>query len=226
MKWRMQWKKEKERVEKEKVEKEKCEMEARVARRGEESKGSEQYVDLGDILNDLSEILSEEGEASKVMGEDVSWLVDASDHVSELEFEDDELFLSSVGTGCEIFTVEEDIENKNVKKKSKKKRAKCRGKFSSATRCLSSKTSQQTPSSSSLKSCPFTSRLKEEPKKAPQASSRPPQDWLANNLAGFILFPFNFFSICIFLKLLIQNPFLMPSFEPGMFDKKVKVDEK
>ena len=184
MKWRMQWKekKEMERVEKEKQERvATCEMEER---RGEEVRD-----------DDLSDILSEE-EASEVRGEDVSWL-EASDHFSELEFEDDELILSSVSAACEILTVEEDVEDKSAKPgigKAKKKRYKYRGKFSSATRCLPAKTSQQTPSSSS-KSSPSTSRPDQAPK-FPQilgGSSMIPQDWLAINLAGFIFFPFPFY---------------------------------
>ena len=179
MKWRMQWKekKEMERVEKEKQERvATCEMEVR---------GSEKDDDLSDILS--------EEEASEVRGEDVSWL-EASDHFSDLEFEDDELLLSSVGAACEILTVEEDVEDKSAKPgigKAKKKRYKHRGKFSSATSCLPPKALQQTPSSSSSKSCPSTSRPKAP--QIPGGSSRVPKDWLAINLAGFIFFPFPFY---------------------------------
>ena len=165
-----------ERVEMEKEKQERvatCEMEVR---------GSEKDDDLSDILS--------EEEASEVRGEDVSWL-EASDHFSDLEFEDDELLLSSVGAACEILTVEEDVEDKSAKPvigkaKSKKKRSKYRGKFSSATRCLPPKALQQTP-----KSCPSTSRPKAA--QIPGGSSRVPQDWLAINLAGFIFFPFPFY---------------------------------
>ena len=148
--WRIQWKEKlkMERVEKERVERkkvEKCEMKARVAERVEKDE-------------ELSYILSEE-EGSEV-GEDLSWLGEASDHFSEIEFEDDDLLLSSLGPRCEIFTVEEDIvdADKSLKPKSAKHRRKekYRGKFSPATRCLPTKALQQIPSSSSSdsKSCP------------------------------------------------------------------------
>ena len=196
MKWRMQWKekKEMERVEEEK--RERLEMEARVGR-GEEARRSEKDDDLSDILSDEEEVV-----------EDVSWL-QTSDHFSDLELEDDELFLSSVGAGCEIFTVEEDVEDKSAKPriaKAKKKRVKCRGNFSSAARCLPAKASQQTPSSSS-KSSPSTSRPDQAPK-FPQilgGSSMIPQDWLAINLAGFMFFPFLLFLKLPFSSFLIWS---------------------
>ena len=188
-----------ERVEKaEMVEKcervEKCEMEARLANRVVvETRGSERL--------ELSDILSEEEESE--VGEEASWL-EASDHFSELEFDDQDLLLSSVGAGCEILTVEEDVEDddKVLKpgiSKAKKKRGKHRGKFSSATKCNPLKAPQQIPSSSSptSNSCPLTSKPEQvEAPQIPSSSSRIPQDWLAINLAGFIFFlsPFFLFS--------------------------------
>ena len=162
-------------VEKKKVEK--CEMQARSSERVEKDE-------------ELSDILSEEEESE--VGEDASWLGEASDQFSEIEFEDDDLLLSSVGAGCKIFTVEEDVEDvdKSLKPKSAKARrkAKYRGKLSPATRCLSSKASQQMPSSSLPASRPCTSTSRSGQVKAPEIqgiSLRVPQDWLAINLAGF-----------------------------------------
>ena len=220
-----------EKLEMERVEKaemvEKCEMEARLAKKmAVEARGSERL--------ELSDILSEEEESE--VGEEASWL-EASDHFSELEFDDQDLLLSSVGAGCEILTVEEDVEDddKVLKPgilKAKKKRGKHRGKFSSATKCNPSKASQQIPSSSLLTSNSLTSKPEQvEAPQIPSSSSRIPQDWLAINLAGFIFFlsPFFFslnFSFSSFSTFcLCPLSILKPSFEIGMFDKKAKVDK-